>query len=78
MIESHDYVLRLDATGPKTGTIVPALAAGDAVDQNDIAFSEGGYSFPPGEITAFLAVTASQAPTLALEYFPAWHGSAAI
>lgn len=42
------------------------------------AIAPGIHAFPPGEITAFLAVTASQAPTLALEYFPAWHGSAAI
>lgn len=38
----------------------------------------GTHTFAPGDLTAFLVTTGAQAPTLALEYYPAWYGNAAL
>ncbi|WP_028637719.1 hypothetical protein [Nocardioides sp. URHA0032] len=38
----------------------------------------GVHAFKPGELTAFLVSTNAQGPTMALEYYPAWFGSAAL
>lgn len=38
----------------------------------------GVHAFKPGSLTAFLVSTGAQGPTMALEYYPAWVGSAAL
>ncbi|MGQ0744329.1 MAG: DUF4331 domain-containing protein [Acidimicrobiales bacterium] len=48
-----DIELQAVAGAVQTGTLVPALAAGDAVDQNDLAF---GQSFPYVALPHFAAV----------------------
>lgn len=42
------------------------------------AVKPGVHTFKPGPLTAFVVSTNAQGPTVALEYYPAWLGSAAL